>query len=96
MSAEELIKEVGEMQGTLKTYMGFQKERDEKLDARLDILTKAVEKVNLKADQAHGRISRYKNIGTGITIAGTSIWAFIKFVWEHGKDIVHTAEKLHK
>lgn len=105
--SEELAGEVGELKGTINTFMVSQAQRDEtlaasqiqrdlKIDARFEALLTKTEKADAKAEAAHKRISRLHWIGYGAAGVASSAIALAKFVFNHGEQVVKTVETIDR
>ena len=103
----DLAVQVGELKGTLITFMDNQKIRDDRFDQRFEKLLTGLEtikenasaqtsKADAKAEAAHRRISKLQNIGYGVGAAATAAGALIKFVFNHGDQVVKAVDAVDK
>lgn len=85
--------QLGELTGTVNTYMESRKQTDDGVDDRILALVAQIEKVNVKVNKAFAQIGRIKYTAIGIGLAA-SFAVSASFDWIRG--FFHIAKEVAK
>ena len=90
----ELHEKLGELTGTLKTFMEATSQAVGRIEASVATVASDTKQADHKAAQAHKRIDRIHSLVKGGTVALTGVGILVGWLYNHGKAAVEVGKDI--